>query len=120
MDCTHCEIYIRTQGVGVLECKKCHKYRQFQIKSSPRPQLIYESLPDLIREACADQECTRSILDHLQHIPRPLAVPLLLHCALDMTLQDIADYHAVSRGCVARRIKQAATLLRVMVRGTTN
>ncbi len=115
MDCKKCEIYKETQGVGKLECKKCKKYKQFQIQNSPRPKLIFEDLTELIKEACAEHEKTLTIIDHIRHLPREMAVPLMMFYHLNMSLREIAAYHKWSKYKSDSIIKKSVIILKTML-----
>jgi DNA-directed RNA polymerase specialized sigma24 family protein len=117
IECRVCDIFIQTHGAGKLECRKCDKYKSFQVKSAPRPPIIFEPLSELIKESCAEQPQTITIITHIQHLPRELSVPLMMHYALNMTHQEIADYHGKkNKSYASRKIKSSVEIIKEMLK----
>ena len=115
MDCSKCETYLRTQGIGKLECKKCRHYKNFQIRNTPRSKLIFENLTELIKESVAEEQKTLSIVEHISKMPREFSVPLTMYYLLNMSLREIALYHNYSKSKVDSIIKNSVMILKTML-----
>ncbi len=115
LKCTTCQIYRDTDGLGKQECRKCESYKTFQIKGTPRPPVIFEDLTELIKESCADTEKTRDIMQVIQSLPLERSVPLMMQFYLAATLQEIADYHVMSRQAVDKKNKLTIDIIKKML-----
>ena len=115
LKCATCQIYRDTDGLGKLECRKCESYKAFQIKGTRRPPVIFEDLTELIKETCADTEKTRDIMQVIQSLPLERSVPLMMQFYLNATLQEIADYHVMSRQAVDKKNKLTIDIIKKML-----
>lgn len=115
MDCRKCEIYKETNGIGKLECKKCPKYKRFQITNTQRPKLIFEELSELIKESCMCEEKDISIIDCLRKLPPQSSVPLMMSICLDMSIREIAKYHDCSKTKMDTVIKKSVIMLKACI-----
>ena len=112
MDCSTCEHYNR--GRGQRACLKCKKYKDIHIKGGKRESIRTEHLPQEIMDNIPDPN-TRTLIQSLRHLPVQYSVPLLMVAVLNMSHQDIADYHGVSRQAIAQKISQGTKLIKEML-----
>jgi DNA-directed RNA polymerase specialized sigma24 family protein len=114
MDCSSCDHW--NQGRGKPLCLKCKKYKELQLKSVRRETIKTEHLPQAVMENIADPR-TRTLFTVLQQLPSRLSVPLMMRLTLNMTLQEIADYHHIARPNVHRKISQGIELIKQSLLG---
>ena len=56
---------------------------------------------------------TRTLMGTLTKLPTPYAVPILMRATLNMTVQEIADYHKVSKAAIQRRIIKGINIIKL-------
>jgi DNA-directed RNA polymerase specialized sigma24 family protein len=110
MDCSKCEKW--NKGRGQKECTtSCKQYRDFQRNSVKRESIRTEHIPQAILENIADPR-TRTLLNLIQQLPPIYSVPLMMRSLLNMSYEEIALYHHVSRSPMQRRISHAIVILK--------
>ena len=109
MDCSRCEHY--NKGKGQPACLKCKRYKELQMKSVKRETIKTEHLPQAVIENIADPR-TRSLMDIICQLPIQYAVPLMMRATLNMTIQEIANYHRISKQAVDKKISQGMNLIK--------
>jgi DNA-directed RNA polymerase specialized sigma24 family protein len=109
MDCSSCDHYNR--GRGQKACLKCKKYKEIQLKSVKRESIRTEHLPQEIMDNIADPK-TRTLMATLTTLPTQYAVPILMRAVLNMSLQEIAAYHGVTRGAIQQKIFKGVELIK--------
>jgi len=108
MDCSTCQHYNR--GRGQKACLKCKQYKEIQIKSGRRQSIRTEILPQEIMDNLPDPKSV-TLIGIIQHLPIQYSVPLLMRSLLGMTLQQIADYHGVTKQTTDKKISQGIKLI---------
>ena len=109
MDCSKCDHYNR--GRGQQLCLKCKKYKDFQIKSGKRQSVKTETnIPGVIIENIEDPR-TRTLFTIIQQLPLQFAVPLMMRATLNASLQEIADYHNVTRPAIQQNIAKGIKII---------
>ncbi len=109
MDCTQCDHY--NQGRGKPLCLKCKKYKDLQLKSAKRESIKTEHIPQAIMDNITDPR-TRDLYTIIRQLPLHLATPLMQRASLGASLQEIANYHNVSRPAIQRRIAKGINIIK--------
>ena len=108
MNCATCDHY--NLGRGQPLCLKCKQYKDIQLKSGKRESIRTEHLPQEILDNISDPK-TVTLLGVIRHLPTQYAVPLLMRTLLNMSLQQIADYHQVAKQTTDKKIRQGIKII---------
>lgn len=113
IDCHVCPEY--KSGAGSTKCLKCAKYKRFQIKNNPRPQIAVDILPQAILESIADTSRGIEIIDAIRKLPLTESTPLMMQYILGASTQEIADYHIISRQRVDKKNKLSIKKIKMLL-----
>jgi predicted DNA-binding protein YlxM (UPF0122 family) len=67
-------------------------------------------MPQAVVENIADPR-TRTLFTIIQQIPCQLSVPLMMRLTLNASLQEIADYHSLTRAAIQQRISKGIKII---------
>ena len=109
-DCADCPHY--RSGNGDRLCLRCKQYEQFKVKSTPRPKLFIESIPQAILEAIEDTPKLSTILSVIKTLPLEKSTPLMQQYFLGASLQEVAKYHNISKQRVDAKNKLSIVIIK--------
>lgn len=113
MDCKDCVSYRR--GAGSPACLKCNKYGKIIVQSAKRQTIQIDVMPQTIIEALPDTKQMHSIMDILRAMPLDQSTPIIQYYLLGATLQEIADYHHITRQAVDKKNKLTLNIIKESV-----
>lgn len=113
MNCVSCPHY--HCGKGSKQCLKCDKYKHFQVKHTPRPQINIEILPDAILESIADNKTKIDIINAIRKLPLQYSAPLILKYILNISNEETAKYLKISLSNLHKKNKFSINKIRELI-----
>ena len=107
--CQECQA---ENGKSDKRCLECKHYLRFTEDTDLRERIAFDHLPQAILENIADKYNGQDIISRLKSLPLSKSAPLLMQIVLDATVQEVADYHKITRQAVDKQNKLTIKILR--------
>jgi DNA-directed RNA polymerase specialized sigma24 family protein len=108
-------------GKGLKQCLKCSTYKNYCIKSTPRPKITVEILPAAIMVELADtSDDMPSVLTAIQHLPDDLALIITSRYVAGLPAKSVAGLLRTSERQIYRRESIALSEIKKILRKENN
>lgn len=112
--CTQCSEW--KDGKGSEGCLTCDKYIKYKKKTTIRNTFAFKHMSQEFMEAYADSPKIQGLRDAISKLPLDKSVPLLMQYFLGCTLQEIADYHIITKQMVDKKNKLSLEIIKESLR----